>query len=110
MNTVSEFRLQTIGGVIMILLGFMFWLQAGAMAKFFGFETNPADPWAPFVRQIGILALALPLVWAIFSIQKERDPSSRWTMRYSLLSGFATALLMFHVLVRSMQYGRLYTW
>lgn len=107
MNMVSEYRLQTLGGVLLTLLGFLHWVMVGFMTKFAdGRDTLDTNHLALFVRQIGILALAIPIVWAVYTIKKERDPKSRWTRRYTILSGFVAAFAMFYLLGKSLTYGR----
>ena len=91
----------------MTLLGFIVWMMAGTMGKFTGKITDPSNSWAPFIRQIGIFALAVPLLWAVITIKKERTLTNRWTAKHSLVSGIANAYLMFYLLGKSMTYGRI---
>jgi len=107
MNFVSEYRVQTVGGVVMILLGFIYWMFGGTMLTFSGHVTDENSVLAPIVRQVGILALALPLVWAVFTIKKERDPATRWTKKFTILSAIPIALIMFYLLAKSVSYGRI---
>lgn len=91
----------------MILLGFIYWIFAGFMTKFsLGKETIDSNQLAPFVRQIGILALALPVVWTFYSIRKERDTASAWTTLHTIVSGILIAFVMFYLLGKSLTYGR----
>jgi hypothetical protein len=110
MNMVSEYRLQTFGGVLLVLLGLLFWVWGGTAMKFNGMVTPEGDSLASFVRQIGILALLLPLAWTICTIKKERNQTSRWTRRHTLISGFPVAFAMFYLLGKSLTYGRIYIW
>jgi hypothetical protein len=102
----SEFRLQTIGGTIMILFGVLHWVSSGTTAMFVGYVTDPDNTWVPIVRSLGALTLTLPIFWAVFSIKKELDSSNRWTRRHTVLSGLAIAFLMIYLLNLSISYGR----
>ena len=107
MNFVSEYRLQTFGGVLLVLLGFLNWVTVGLMTKFVaGQNTLESSSLALFIRQIGILALVIPIIWAAYSIKKERDQKSRWTRRHTILSGFVAAFAMFFLLEKSLTFGR----
>ncbi len=110
MSFIGEHRLQTILGSVLTLLGLLFWVMQGTFMKFFGFVTRDGNHTAHFIRQIGLLALAIPLLWAIYTIKKERDLSNRWTQKITLLSAIPTAWLMFYLLLKSLSYGRFYIW
>lgn len=91
----------------MVLFGVLTWVWVGTMQKLSSYQIDPANTWAPFVRQIGILALGLPLLWIIFTIKKERDQTSDWTRRHTIIAGVATTILMIFLLTQSAAYGRL---
>lgn len=91
----------------MILLGFIYWMIAGFSEKFLmERDTLDSNHLALFVRQIGLLALALPLLWAVCSIKKERDPTSSWGTPHTIVMGILIAFAMFYLLGKSMSYGR----
>lgn len=108
MNQFSEFRLQTIGGTIMILFGVLHWIASGTTAMFTGAITDPNNTWVPVVRNLGALTLTFPIFWAVFSIKKELAPSNRWTRRHTILLGLTIAFLMFFLLSLSINYGKHY--
>ena len=95
MSMVSEYRLQTLGGVILVLLGFSFWIMFGTFLKFNGFITKEGDTMTSLIRQIGILTLLLPVIWAIYTIKKEQDQTSFWTKKHSIISVFPTTFLCY---------------
>lgn len=90
----------------MTFLGFVFWAFSGTMLKFTNYQTDPENSWAPVIRQAGILALLLPIAWAVFTIRKERDQTTQWTLKFSLVSGLLVAWAMFYLLIKSVSYGR----
>lgn len=108
MNFDTEYRVQTVGGMLMTLIGLLYWLMGGTIIKFSGMLTDENNALVPFIRQSAIIALVMPLAWAIFTIKKERNQTNQWTTRWTIISAIPVTLTMLYFLTKSVSYGRYY--
>lgn len=108
----SEYRLQTMLGLLQILTCVFTMILAGSLGKLMEFISLPnSQPSAfiSFVRGGGFLfILSLPILWAIFTIKKEKNTASSWSGKHTLISGILLIILIVPCTAITINYGKSY--
>ena len=104
----SEYRLQTMLGLLQIFTCVFTMILAGSLGKLMELNSQPSA-FISFVRVGGFLfILSLPILWAIFTIKKEKNTASSWSGKHTLISGILLIILIVPCTAITINYGKSY--